>query len=468
LTDNPAPRPRRFSIVACARWEENDIVEWLEYHRAIGIDHFYIYSNDDTPVTLLKTLSPYIYADDPIVTYRHWPIVGQQPQIYFHFLENCKHETEWFSFLDIDEFMVFRNVDSIAAFMEKFERNHDAVYLNWLHFGNNYLVERDPDSTLFAYTRRARQIDHHTKMITRSAAIDAALVRERFTAGGIGFWHFWNDYGVPEDRLTNVILGSVAGYTADFPKQALEYVRRPNVSETMINTAFIAHFQLKSERDFLRRAERGGFEFSTTWGQMYQDGRYRQLLDRMNAVEDTYLAAFWARRVGAKQETGLYSPVPRPALPNIALRKPARQSSRSPEPPNHPRAHVQGHGNDGVRTGVFGFHTAQEDAPWWAVDLLDPHELAEIHLYNRVNIPGVAERASHIALETSLDGEIWTEIFAHDGSRFGGIGAGGPLVVRPAPGIVARHLRVISRRRTALHLDEVEVYGRLVSENNMA
>lgn len=450
---------RRFSLVACARWEENDIVEWVEYHRAIGIDHFYIYSNDDTPVTLLKVLAPYLMARDPIVTYRHWPLVGQQPQIYVHFLETFKHETEWFCFLDIDEFLVFKNLDSIGTFMSKFERNFDAVYLNWLAYGNNFLVERDADSVLLGYTRRGIGIDHHTKVITRSSAIDAALVQTRFFSGAMGFWHFWNGYGVPDERMTNVIFQSVAGYTDDWPRHAIATVRMPGVSEAMIDTAYVAHFQFKSERDFLRRAERGGFSYSSTWGQLYQDGRYKQILEHMNAAEDTYLASYWATRYGRCFETAALHYVPRPALPNIALRKPSRQSSRFHEPPHSPKAHLQGHGNDGLRTGAYGFHTAQEDAPWWSVDFLEDYVLKEVHLYNRVNVPGVAERASHIALEVSMNGDDWTEIFALDGTmKFGGV-TGGPLIVKVPHLVVARFLRVISRKRTVLHLDEVEVYG---------
>jgi len=29
----------KFSLVACARWEEKDILEWIDYHRLIGVDH---------------------------------------------------------------------------------------------------------------------------------------------------------------------------------------------------------------------------------------------------------------------------------------------------------------------------------------------------------------------------------------------------------------------------------------------
>lgn len=453
------PYRHKFSLVACARWEENEIVEWIEYHRAIGIDHFYIYSNDDTPTALFKVLAPYIFMDAPIVTYRHWPFAGQQPQIYFHFLETFLSETEWFCFLDIDEFMVFKNTDSISTFMSRFEKTHDAVYLNWLLYGNNHLLERDGDSVLFAYTRRSSKIDHHTKVITRAAAIDAAHIKHRYLAGTIGFWHFWNDYGLNINRITDAVGGSVENYTREFPKFAIEHIRRPGVSDSLINTAYVAHFQFKSERDFVRRAERGGFPAASNWQQIYEDGSYKTILNTMSQIEDLYLATFWARRCASYYETAAYAVVPRPDLPNIALRKPSTQSSRFAGEINAPNAHVQGHGNDGFRSGTFGFHTELEDAPWWEVNLLGQYVIKEIHIYNRLGSPGLVDRARHIAIETSLSGDDWTEIFANtEAAPFYGT-TGGPLIVKLEQNAVVRYVRIISRARTFLHLDEVEIYG---------
>jgi|GEM_PF-2198451 hypothetical protein len=452
------PNRYKFSLAACGRWEENDVVEWIEYHRAIGIEHFYIYSNDDSPVTLLKVLAPYMFQQDSIVTFRHWPVAGQQPQIYFHFLQNFKHETEWFSFLDMDEFLVFKTTNSIHTFMAQFEHTHDAVYLNWLIYGNNHLIERDKDSVLFAYTRRSKTINHHTKVITRSAAVDAAFVEQQYLAGTIGFWHFWNDYGLAPERLTNAIGGRVDDYTKEFPKYAIEQVCRQGVSDLMINTAYVAHFQFKSEQDFIRRAERGGFPMAASWQKIHEDGSYKDLLNTFNAVEDSYLAAFWARKVGHLYNTAAMAPAPVPSYPNVALRKPSRQSSILPTPVP-PGAHLQGHGNDGVRTRCFGFHTNIEDAPWWEVDLLAQYSLKEIHIYNRDDAPGVAERAASIAVEASRDGLNWSGIFANDpATPFFGFRRG-PLIIKLGTATIARYLRVISRVPTFLHLDEVEVYG---------
>ncbi len=448
----------RFSVATCARWEEDAIVEWIEYHRSIGVDHFYIYSNDDTPWPLLRVLTPYLVAEQPIVTYRHWLQVGQQPRIYFNFLENFLKETEWFCFLDVDEFLVFKGTNSVSVFLSEFSDRYDAIYLNWLIYGNDGYMQRHNGSLLLTHNKHAVKIDHHTKVLTRSAAIDPADVKRRFLSGSIGFWHFWNDYGFDPARITNAIGDRIDDYTEEFPRAAIRYVTQPGISDRLIAKAYVAHFQFKSEDDFVRRGKRGGFEVAATWERMYADGSYRKLLSKFNQVSDTYLAEYWAGQGKFFFETVAVQPVPRPALPNEALGKPSYQSSCFDTESIPALAHLQGHGNDGFRTGSFGFHTKLEDAPWWMVDLLAEYSIAEIHIYNRIDAPGVARRAEHIAVETSQAGDHWSELFDNRGNAFGGINSI-PLVIRPADPPKARYLRVISRKQTSLHLDEIEIYG---------
>src|SRR4051794_4275193 len=115
----------KYSLVACARWEQEDIVEWVQYHQSIGFDHFYIYSNDDNPITLYKRLAPFIHCKNPIVTYFYWPKLGEQLPMYLHFLANHKDETAWAAFIDIDEFLVFKHSNNVRVFMSEFEFSHD-------------------------------------------------------------------------------------------------------------------------------------------------------------------------------------------------------------------------------------------------------------------------------------------------------------------------------------------------------
>ena len=283
----------KYSLVACARWEADDIVEWIEYHRHIGFEHFYIYSNDDSPDVLFKTLLPYILGDDPIVTFTHWSKIGEQSEMYANFLGRHKTETQWAMFLDIDEFVTLRKHDTIMEFIDTFDATVDCIYFNWLNFGNNHKIHRDKKSILGTLTRRSVHIDPHTKTIFKTKKVTEALAREGAANTGYTYTHFWNDYPFGNFVIRDVLNRSVENYAKDFPDTAYRMIQDQNISNLMIETAHISHFVIKSEDDFIRRAERGGFVAQEIWRQKYISGEYKEMLARFNEIEDNYLSNIW-------------------------------------------------------------------------------------------------------------------------------------------------------------------------------
>ncbi|HEX3576687.1 MAG TPA: glycosyltransferase family 2 protein [Rhodopila sp.] len=447
----------RFSLVACARWEETQIQEWVEYHKSIGFDHIYLYSNDDDPLPLFRAIAPYAYGADPFITFRHWPHVGEQVEIYLHFLDTFKDETEWFSFLDIDEFFVLKRVATIAEFMREHETQVDCLYFNWLIYGNCGKLRRDDGPTLTSYVRRASRVDAHTKMLCRSAAIDAAAIRQN--AGRAAFWHFLDHFDLPGVRCRDVLQGPMDGYSANFPASTEAFLQRPGYSEALINRAYIAHFQFKSEEDHLRRWRRGGFSNGEQWRALYESGAHTSLQAANNAVYDVYLAAYWHRYTAPALRFGLQPPFGSPPHPNVALHKPTLQSSVLEAPAGEAAGLIAtGGGNNGVRNGVYGFHTQFQMQPWWVVDLLGLHRLNEIHIYNRRDRPELAARANELEVMLSADGNHWTTLFSRsDTDPFGLDGT--PLVVKASPALPYRFVQVRLRGNGYLHLQEIEVYG---------
>ncbi len=451
----------RFSLVACARWEETQIQEWVEYHKSIGFDHIYLYSNDADPVPLFNAVAPYVYGTDPFVTFRHWPRAGEQVGIYLHFLDNFKSETEWFSFLDIDEFFVLKRLNNITAFMQDYESRVDCLYFHWVIYGHSGNLRRGDKPTLTSYPRRAGHLDAHTKMICRSASVNPAQLR-----AGIGrtaaFWHFMDNFGVPGLRCRDVLMRSMDGYSAEFPASTEPFMQQAGLYEAVIDRAYIAHFQFKSEADFMRRWHRGGFDNGEHWRAMYESGNFKVLLAAGNAVYDTYLAAYWHNYTAAAMRFATQPPFGAPPFTNVALNKPSFQSSVfEPGGPEPAECRLSGGGNNGVRNGAYGFHTQFEAQPWWIVDLLVPHRISEIHIYNRQGEAHVASRANELDVQVSVDGDNWTPLLSRtDPEPFGMDGT--PLVVHASPGLPYRFVLLRLRGANYLHLEEVEVYGRPV------
>jgi len=123
---------------------------------------------------------------------------------------------------------------------------------------------------------------------------------------------------------------------------------------------------------------------------------------------------------------------------------------------------------DGVKDGKWGFHTANEDRPWWHVDLGRPEELARVVVYNRCDGgAGIAARTSRLILMLSDDGRKWREVYRHSGKVFYGQTDRKPLSI-PVMGERARFVRIQLPGVSYFHLDEVEVYGRADAKKNLA
>ena len=286
----------KFSLVASARWEDKDILEWLDYHRLIGVDHVYLYSNDDDASVLRNAIGPHGDGPRPFVTYRHWdPCRGRQAQMYSHFLMYHRHETEWLCFLDIDEFLVIKGHNDLSRFMAPLETRFDAVYFNWVIYGTNGRLRRRPGSVLTGLTRRNRGMDPHTKNFIRSSFADPWKIWPQIHAGARAFWHFWDDYDLGGLRACDVLGVPLLRYAQDFPVRANALIGRPGFQERAMQTAYVAHFQFKSEADFKRRAARGGNPAQRNWLKLYKAGQHKTLRAENDEVPDDYLSTFWER-----------------------------------------------------------------------------------------------------------------------------------------------------------------------------
>ena len=124
-------------------------------------------------------------------------------------------------------------------------------------------------------------------------------------------------------------------------------------------------------------------------------------------------------------------------------------------------------GCDGVTNGKWGFHTAEDNNPWWQVDLGKVLPISQVRLWNRADSEDIAARAANFQVMLSNDGTEWREAYRHNGKVFYGyrMPDRSPLIVRLTEA-EARFVRIQLPGRTFLHLDEVEVIGK--SGGNLA
>lgn len=445
----------RTAIVACARWEADNILEWVTYHRSLGFEHIYVYCNDDDPAELYEKLCALASGEAPFVTFLHYALPGLQTAMYKHFLRTKAEEVEWLLFLDIDEFVVLKQHTTVDAFIHEYEHDADAIYLNWVMFGNNGFVDRPLGSILRQYIRRDRFVNPYTKVLTRVASLN---IRGILDEAASGFWHDWKEEAGTLRRV-NVLGEDMTGYYDNFPDGARRRLDEGDRQHRILAIAAIYHFAFQSERDIDRRIQRGvGGDFGgqIAFKNVADRGEVRQFLGTFNQVEDVFLRDYWAALIAGSRRDSVIPPAPGE---NIALGKNASQSSRCQwSRGNTPEEDAAG-AVSGVISGHGAFHTDGEDCPWWSVDLSETFRLREMRLYNRMDTVVFARRTCRFRIQVALDGAPWQTVFVKDDdSVFGGID-GKPFIWRPETYVAARCIRIQLLGSQFMHLDQVEVYG---------
>jgi hypothetical protein len=123
---------------------------------------------------------------------------------------------------------------------------------------------------------------------------------------------------------------------------------------------------------------------------------------------------------------------------------------------------------DGVKNGLYAFHTGGDPNPWWEVDLGSVQPIGRIVVYNRLDYAPGLHNADNLDILTSDDAQNWT-FRHHNTQHFGGISGAPPLNVEFTD-LAARYVRlqIPGNRPILFHLDEVEIYPPGDSDTNIA
>lgn len=141
-----------YKIAACLMFynESFFLKEWLEYHKLIGVEHFYLFNNGSTD-NYLEILQPYLNSGE--VELYDYPERGKsQPehnniqcvQIYNHALSLARGKAKWLAIIDADEFIFPVKNKPLAKILEKYEA-YGGLYVDYMMFGTAH-VEKIPSN----------------------------------------------------------------------------------------------------------------------------------------------------------------------------------------------------------------------------------------------------------------------------------------------------------------------------------
>lgn len=150
------------SICAIFKNEGKYLLEWIEYHKMLGVDHIYLYNNNSED-NYLEILEAYI--NEGFITLKSWPMLNGQMEAYKDCYNLNKNETEWLALLDLDEFICPYKETDIKKWLIRFEA-YPAVILYWQMFGTNGLIEPNYEKLVIEqFTNSWSKIDWIGKVI---------------------------------------------------------------------------------------------------------------------------------------------------------------------------------------------------------------------------------------------------------------------------------------------------------------
>ena len=148
--------------ILCVRNEAAFLLEWLAHHRAVGFDHFLVFSNDcddgtDAMLDHLATLGglTHVRNDGPY----------DQGGIQFTALKQAAkmdlvRDADWILPLDVDEFVNIHAGDGTLADLFASLPNASAITLTWRLFGNNDQVRYLDQPVTEMFDRAAPEVLH--------------------------------------------------------------------------------------------------------------------------------------------------------------------------------------------------------------------------------------------------------------------------------------------------------------------
>jgi hypothetical protein len=185
------------AICAIVKNEYDYLLEWVAYHRVVGVDHFLIYNNssddDDGTTELLNKLQGIgaveVVPWPDLPNWRWRQGVYSRPQIpaYYDGLERLRNKAEWVAFIDADEFIVPMREDDLPSTL-KLYRQFGGVGPNWRMFGSSGAQKKENLPVCKRFTMAAfREVyaNRHVKTIAKPELIRQLSTHRPFLKKGL-------------------------------------------------------------------------------------------------------------------------------------------------------------------------------------------------------------------------------------------------------------------------------------------
>jgi len=217
------------SICAIFYNEATYIREWVEFHRIVGVERFFLYDHKSTD-DWRDVLSDHIESGEVIV--HDWPVDPGQVEAYEDCIGRHGADSRWIAFIDIDEFLFSPTGEPVPDVLRDYEE-FPAVGVNWRIFGSSGHRRRPEGLVTESYLHFSR--NPRSRRTIKSIA-DPSRVARAVT----GHYFEYRDGAPAVDELKRPITGPDFAFTESM---AMDRLR-------------LNHYAIKSEEEFARKLAR--------------------------------------------------------------------------------------------------------------------------------------------------------------------------------------------------------------------
>lgn len=218
--------PHELAIVAIMKNEGPYLKEWLDFHILVGVTKFYLYDNDSSDNTT-EILKPYI--ERGIVEYTFFPGKAQQQNAYIDMLNKHSMETRWLAIIDLDEFLVPVNHETLPDYLNTLPKNTAQLVVGWEQYGSSGHKTK-PDGLLMENYKR-----HAAKSWGVKSIVNPRLVYE----------------------TSNPHVHKVAGFTVDENGKKLGRIIQTEKRNITTHKIRCNHYVTKSFAEYVARLNQG-------------------------------------------------------------------------------------------------------------------------------------------------------------------------------------------------------------------
>lgn len=249
------------AVCAIYRDEAPYLAEWVEFHRLMGVERFFLYDNGSVD-DHLEVLAPHL--DDGVVTIRSWQRYPGQNEAYEHCAAEHRDDARWVAFIDTDEFLFSPAGTPLPEVLRDYEQ-HVAVAVNWAMFGSSG-HERKPEGLVTEnFLWRVRD-DGPPNLLVKTIADPRFVQRCRNP-----HYLFYSD-----DR-----------HAVDERFREVPFARTQDVSFERLR---INHYFTRSDEEFLHKLRKG--KADQLVGRDPAIGRYREMGAERSEVRDETVLSY--------------------------------------------------------------------------------------------------------------------------------------------------------------------------------